>query len=126
MARRSRHGACPTSTFDTLSVASVEFQDGPMQDVTDFTPTLYGCIDDTGHGVDRARRSACRNVPTWWGYRAVGVPAADWDVQPRPVSAVGLDDPEYQQFGESLVPTDEPVDPSARRRGPGAPGRSRR
>ena len=36
---------------------------------------------------------------------------ADWDVQPRPVSAVGLDDPEYQQVGESLVPTDEPVDP---------------
>lgn len=37
---------------------------------------------------------------------------ADWDVQPRPVAQTGLDNPEYQTVGESLVDPAAGVDPA--------------
>jgi hypothetical protein len=100
----------PESSSDALSVASLDLADGPLRDVSDYTPALYGCIDQ----AELASFEFDLGLPElerWWGFRAIGV-FADWDVQPRPVSAVGLDDPAYQALGESLVPTDRPVDAS--------------
>lgn len=39
--------------------------------------------------------------------------SADWNVQPRPVAQVGLDNPEYQALGASLVDTGSGADPAA-------------
>jgi hypothetical protein len=100
----------PASTFDTLSVASVEFPSGPMRGITDFEPTTYGCVDDTGLS-SLELPIALSDVSDRWGYRLLAV-TGDWDVQPRPVSAVGVDSPVYQELGESLVPDDQPVDPT--------------
>ena len=99
----------PGSTFDTLSVASVEFPTGPMRDVP-VVPASYGCIDDAGlASIDL--QIGLTEAPDWHGYRLLAV-TADWDVQPRPVSQVGVDSPVYKQLGESLVPADQPVDPA--------------
>lgn len=99
----------PDTPFDALSVAGVDLASGPMRDVTSYTNTTYGCIDDTGI----ASFALPIDLPAtdWWGYRLLAV-SSDWDVQPRPVTAVGLESPVYQELGESLVPTDQPVDPS--------------
>jgi len=99
----------PAPTFDALSVASVEFGTDPLDGVTDYTPATYGCVDDTG--ISSFELALDLPDVSWWGYRALAV-TSDWDVQPRTVSAVGLDAPEYQELGESLVPNDQPVDPS--------------
>jgi hypothetical protein len=39
--------------------------------------------------------------------------SADWDVQPRPVTVAGLDNPEYQAVGQSLVEARPGVDPAS-------------
>ena len=100
----------PESTFDTLSVASVEFPSGPMRGITDFAPTTYGCVDDTGLSSIELP-IGLTDVTDQPGYRLLAV-TGDWDVQPRPVSQVGIDSPVYQELGESLVPPDQPVDPT--------------
>jgi hypothetical protein len=99
----------PDSTFDTLSVASVELPTSPMRGVP-VVPTSYGCIDDAGlASIDLP--IDLTEAPGWHGYRLLAV-TGDWDVQPRPVSQVGVDSPVYKQLGESLVPADQPVDPT--------------
>jgi hypothetical protein len=100
----------PESSFDALAVASAELPSGPMQGITDFSPTTYGCVDDAGLPSFEYPISLPA-VSDWWGYRVLSV-TGDWDVQPRPVSAVGVDSPVYQEVGESLVPDDQPVDPT--------------
>jgi hypothetical protein len=39
--------------------------------------------------------------------------SADWDVQPRPVTVAGLDNPEYHAVGQSLVEARPGVDPAS-------------
>jgi hypothetical protein len=100
----------PASTFESLSVASVELATGPLHGVTDYSPTTYGCVDDTGLGSFELAIDL-PDVTDQHGYRLLAV-TGDWDVQPRPVSGVGVDSPVYQELGESLVPPDQPVDPT--------------
>jgi hypothetical protein len=96
-----------------VSVASLDLEQGPLQGRTDFAPALYGCIDiETIPSITLPLDLPPPAEPAWWGYRAIGVTDADWDVQPRPVRSVGLDDPEYQELGESLAGELGAVDPT--------------
>jgi len=99
----------PDTPFDALSVAGVDLATGPMRGVTSYSDATYGCVDM----ADIASFVLPIDLPSsdLWGYRLLAV-SSDWDVQPRPVTAVGLESPVYQELGESLVPTDQPVDPS--------------
>jgi hypothetical protein len=99
----------PASTFETLSVAGVELP-VPLRDVSGVSPSSYGCVDETGLASIELEVDVPEDVD-WFGYRLLAV-TGDWDVQPRPVSAVGVDSPVYQQIGESMVPADQPVDPT--------------
>jgi hypothetical protein len=103
----------PAAEFETVSVASLDLEQGPLQGLTDFVPALYGCIDvESIPSIARQLVLPPPQESTWWGYRAVGVTDADWDLQPRPVRSVGIDDPEYQQLGESLAGELGAVDPT--------------
>ncbi len=100
----------PASSFDSVSVSSVELADSPRRGVTDYRTEEYTCIDDPGL-PSIVLDSGLPDSTQWYGYRALAV-TADWDIQPRPVRAVGLDDPEYQQLGESLVTASDEIDPT--------------
>jgi hypothetical protein len=100
----------PAATVDTIAVSSVELADGPLRGITGWEIEEYTCIDSPGL-PSVVLDPGLADTDRWYGYRAVAV-TADWEVQPRPVRAVGLDDPEYQALGESLVPADDEIDPT--------------
>ena len=102
--------AVPTASFDEVSVSSLELADSPQRARTDYLRQEYECVDSPGP-TSIVLDVALPEASEWYGYRALGV-TADWDVQPRPVRVVGLDVPEYQQVGESLVPAGPELDPT--------------
>jgi hypothetical protein len=104
----------PATEFETVSVASLDLEQGPLQGRTDFGSALYGCIDiESIPSITFPLDLPPPEESAWWGYRATGVTDADWDLQPRPVRPVGLDDPEYQQLGESMARELGAVDPTS-------------
>lgn len=72
-----------------------------------FGPLDYYCVGD--------ERAPSVELPTGvdTGEARFIAVTADWDVQPRGVAQVGLDNPEYQALGESLVDTSAGADPAA-------------
>jgi hypothetical protein len=102
--------AVPTASFSAVSVSSIELADSPQRDRTDYRAQDYECVDSPGP-PSIVLDARLPESDAWYGYRALAV-TADWDVQPRPVRAVGLDVPEYQQLGESLVPASDETDPT--------------
>jgi hypothetical protein len=100
----------PTATIGTFSVASVELTDGPLSGLTDFRSEVYECVESPGL-PSVVLDTQLPESTEWYGYRALAV-TADWNVQPRPVRAVGLDAPEYQLLGESVVTADAETDPT--------------
>jgi hypothetical protein len=102
--------AIPEASFDAVSVSSLQLADSPQRGRTDYERQDYECVDSPGPAsivLDPGLPASDQ----WYGYRALAV-TADWDVQPRPVRSVGLDVPEYQQLGESLVPVSDETDPA--------------
>jgi hypothetical protein len=91
----------PPSTFATISIASLAL-DQPLGPTSDFQSALYGCLDEP-HLASIDFDAGLTQDTLFWGFRALAV-TGDWDIQPRPVQAVGLDAPEYQESGESHVP----------------------
>jgi hypothetical protein len=91
----------PIPSFSSVSVASVDLPGGPITGLGYAPVTDYVCVDDrVGPYIDIGVE-----IPEtlfYYGYPAVAV-SADWDVQPRPVTAAGLEADIYQQLGEALV-----------------------
>lgn len=102
--------AIPAASFDAVSVSSLSLADSPQRARTDYERQDYECVDSPGPS-SIVLDPGLPESDQWYGYRALAV-TADWDVQPRPVRAVGLDAPEYQQLGESLVPASDETDPT--------------
>lgn len=72
-----------------------------------FGPVEYHCVTD-----DQAPSVVLPAGATRGDGGSVAV-SANWNVQPRPVTQVGLDAPEYQALGESLVDRAQGADPAA-------------
>ena len=70
---------------------------------------LYYCVDEPG--LASIAPAFDLQLDEQFGHSAIAV-GATWDVQPRPLRAVGLDSPDYQLAGEALVPTDTGADPT--------------
>jgi hypothetical protein len=101
--------AIPAASFDAVSVSSLSLADSPQRHRSDYARQDYECVDSPGP-PSIVLDPGLPESDQWYGYRALAV-TADWDVQPRPVRSVGLDDPEYQRLGESLVPASDETDP---------------
>ncbi len=89
----------PPSDFATVSVASLGLA-GPLTGLA-YGPDDFVCVDDrTGPTLDLP--AAVGEISAGMGYDVVAT-ATDWDIQPRPVSQVGVDAVDYQTIGESFA-----------------------
>lgn len=94
--------------IDRVSVASVDLP-GAVAGV-DATMSDYACVDAPLH-VGIVPDVDLPESPLGWGYNGVAV-RADWPLQPRPVSAVGLGADVYQTVGEELLAGRPGIDPA--------------
>jgi hypothetical protein len=96
------------STIDRASVTGVDLP-GVSTDVP-FTLSDYACVDSFLHvGIDPD--IVLPPSPLGWGYGGLAV-RADWPLQPRPVTAVGIEADVYQDVGERLLEGRADIDPS--------------
>lgn len=94
-----------TSPIATVVVTGLDL-DAPITGAS-FGPPDYFCVgDEQAPSVELPPGTEPGEVSR------VAV-TADWNVQPRPVNQAGLDNPEYQALGESLVDTSNGADPAA-------------
>ena len=98
----------PAADIATVSVASVDLPT-VAADVAYSNPD-YVCVDAPLH-TGLLPEVVLPESPLGYGYQAVAV-TADWSLQPRPVTAVGLDAAVYQEVGESLLADRAGIDPA--------------
>lgn len=95
--------AVPPATIGSVAATSMDLPDGAGQVVTGLalgTEDFYCVGDETGPYIELGL--TIPETPLSLGYDALAV-TADWPLQPRPVTQVGADNPEYQAVGASLI-----------------------
>jgi hypothetical protein len=93
----------PAPTISSVAATSLDLPDGPGQVLTGLALGAddYYCVgDETGPLIDLG--TTIPDTPVSLGYDALAV-TADWPLQPRPVTQVGVENPEYQAVGAGLV-----------------------
>lgn len=98
----------PAVSFDSVSVASVDLA-ASASDIA-FSTSEYECVESPLH-TGLLPHVTLPEPLLDDGYQAVAV-AANWRLQPRSVTQVGLDAEVYQEVGESLLAGRPGVDPS--------------
>lgn len=95
--------AVPAATISSVAATSLDLPDGAGQVVTGLSlgaEDFYCVGDEVGPNIELGVTIPESTLSL--GFDALAV-TADWPLQPRPVTQVGADNPEYQAVGASLV-----------------------
>lgn len=93
----------PAATIGSVAATSLDLPDGAGQVVSGLTlgaEDFYCVGDEMGPYIELGL--TIPETPFSLGFDALAV-TADWPLQPRPVTQVGADNPEYQAVGASLI-----------------------
>lgn len=101
----------PPFDIDVVAIASTALIDGPHRNVS-AQPATWGCVDDEGLPSLSVADVSIPDDDTGYPSGAIAVTGVG-ELEPRPVRAVGRDDPTYQAAGEAHVPASATVDPAS-------------